>query len=379
MNLTFSSFMTTLIIHSISIPILYLYLNNSKYINKTGIKILLSSVLLSALRLLFPFELLFTKPIYIRFFWPNIYRLFNTTIYNMKYTNINLTKLLITIWILVTLIIIIKKIKSYYYLLNVVNNLDSADSKLIRLLYVINCNYKRSKQFKLVASDFVTTPMVIGIKKPYIILPNIILEDRDWFYIISHELAHYYHGDLLIKFLLELFIAFYWWNPIVYFLKRQVLKLLEINVDTDLIKNWNDNYKVEYISCLVKLANNSQMEKKHNWFVAFKGNDIPSVIQRVQLILDNINNKKKQSLLTSTIVILLTSIIFITPSLFVIEPYSILPEHEQDTFEIKLDNSYYIINDVGTYDLYLNDKYIITQNEIVDYSIKIYNNKEVPK
>jgi len=46
--------------------------------------------------------------------------------------------------------------------------------------------------------------------------------------------------------------------------------------------------------------------------------------------------------------------------LIIIEPYSISIEHEEGTFELTNENSYYIKNDDGTYALYLNGEYIVT-------------------
>lgn len=41
--------------------------------------------------------------------------------------------------------------------------------------------------------------MIFGIRKPYILIPDLNFSKKEWYYILRHEIAHFYHGDLLIK------------------------------------------------------------------------------------------------------------------------------------------------------------------------------------
>ncbi|WP_092472491.1 M56 family metallopeptidase [Desulfotruncus arcticus] len=57
--------------------------------------------------------------------------------------------------------------------------------------------------------------------------PKIELSEEEWYYILSHEVAHYYHGDLWIKIVTEFLHIIYWWNPFVCLLKNRYRKHLK--------------------------------------------------------------------------------------------------------------------------------------------------------
>ena len=75
------------------------------------------------------------------------------------------------------------------------------------------------------------------------------------------------------------------------------------------------------------------------------------------------------------------SLIFISASFIVIEPYSINSDVQQQTVELVTENSYLISNPKEGYDLYVNNQYFGTVTEIKDSfsNLPIYkNSKEVP-
>ena len=85
-------------------------------------------------------------------------------------------------------------------------------------------------------------------------MPSIVLDDEALYYILEHEIAHYYHGDLLFKFLMEAGKAVWWWNPLLYFVKSQISVLMEINADTKVTEKLDDYGKISYLQCLLKMA-----------------------------------------------------------------------------------------------------------------------------
>ena len=52
---------------------------------------------------------------------------------------------------------------------------------------------------ELYISDGVQSPMLCGILKPMIVLPDLRLSDSSLMGILSHELTHYHRHDLWLK------------------------------------------------------------------------------------------------------------------------------------------------------------------------------------
>ena len=58
---------------------------------------------------------------------------------------------------------------------------------------------------------------------------------------------------------------------------------------------------------------------------------------------------------------------------FVFEPYRISSRYEEGTFNSDSRNLFYIANDNGSYDLYFDGKYYITESEISDPQLPVYS------
>lgn len=376
MTFTFSSLITALLFSTMSISLLCFILKSNLIIKKTGLRILFISVFISILHLVMPFEYSFTKAVPITKIWPQIILFFNKDIFVFSNMSLNLIVVFYTIWLIGTIYVFAKKTFAYLHMMKKVKKFDKADSNLNRILETITAEHKIKNRFILVTCKTVTVPMILGLVTPIIIIPEVELTEKEWRFIISHEIAHYKNGDTLVKFLLEFFIAVYWWNPFVYLLKKQVLRLLELNVDTYISKSWKDDEKIEYVEFLVKLTKKQYGFPKNNWSAAF-ASDAISVTQRANIL---IGTNEKQSIIATIIVFCISFIIMFMPVFFIFEPYYILPEHAEDTHEFSYENIYYIKNADGTYDLYMDGEYMITQEEAVDNQIKIYENpKEAPQ
>lgn len=201
MRITFSSLITTLLFSSISIVLLSIILKNNVVIKKAGVRVLLFSVAISALHLLIPYEFAFTKTIAVSEIWPQAYLFLNRGLFMIFSTPISLVNLLFLAWIAGAVYCIAKKTRSYIGVSKAVNRLAAlqraSHSDIKCIAASVAKQYARGKKFHVVISSAVSAPMVFGVFRPVIILPHVILDEKEWRYILSHEIAHYYHGDLL--------------------------------------------------------------------------------------------------------------------------------------------------------------------------------------
>ena len=102
-------------------------------------------------------------------------------------------------------------------------------------------------------SAAVDTPLLYGLLRPRILLP-----DRDWapedlLWIFRHELTHWRRGDLWIKHLSLLVNAVFWWNPAAYWLRRQWNRDLELRCDEGVVRGLSPRERLRYGETLLRL------------------------------------------------------------------------------------------------------------------------------
>ena len=72
---------------------------------------------------------------------------------------------------------------------------------------------------------------VTGLFHPVIVVPTLTLSQQEWYYVLSHETAHYLHGDTIYIWLIELLRVVFWWNPLFYLFHRKIGIYIEESAD----------------------------------------------------------------------------------------------------------------------------------------------------
>lgn len=93
-----------------------------------------------------------------------------------------------------------------------------------------------SKQIPCFINKIITSPMLIGLINPVMLLPQRNYSAEELSFILRHELIHYKRHDLLYKLLLTAANAVHWFNPIIYLLAHEANQDLELSCDEDVIK-----------------------------------------------------------------------------------------------------------------------------------------------
>ena len=74
------------------------------------------------------------------------------------------------------------------------------------------------KRRRLCRSAAVGTPMLLGLWRPVLVLPEREYSEEMVKNIFRHELTHYRRGDLVFKWFAVLVSALHWFNPMVHIL-----------------------------------------------------------------------------------------------------------------------------------------------------------------
>lgn len=119
--------------------------------------------------------------------------------------------------------------------------------------------YKGGRKIRLICSSHVDTPMLMGIKSPYIIIPDVDYRDEQLRNILLHELSHMKRFDIAAKWLVMLASAVHWFNPLMPLLRKELNRACELACDEQVIKNMDNAGKQAYGETLIDVASEQKL------------------------------------------------------------------------------------------------------------------------
>jgi beta-lactamase regulating signal transducer with metallopeptidase domain len=99
-----------------------------------------------------------------------------------------------------------------------------------------------------------TTPMLVGLFSPKIILPEREYSDAQLQAVLLHELTHLRRKDVLVKWLSVLACAVHWFNPIVWLVRREIDRACELSCDEAVIAKLDASGRQTYGDTLIYVA-----------------------------------------------------------------------------------------------------------------------------
>jgi beta-lactamase regulating signal transducer with metallopeptidase domain len=107
---------------------------------------------------------------------------------------------------------------------------------------------------RLVRNRFLNTPMLIGVIKPCIIIPDINFNEIQLKNILLHEIIHLKRFDIGVKWLTMIVSSIHWFNPLMYFIKKDINSSCELACDEAVIKNLSPAEKQNYGDTLISVV-----------------------------------------------------------------------------------------------------------------------------
>jgi len=156
------------------------------------------------------------------------------------------------IWLIGMCLILCFHIIGYFrYIHNLKkNNICPKDIEMT----VLNTLLKRNEVIRLYRNDKVSTPMLIGIIRPMLIIPNHDFNENQLRHMFVHEITHMRHFDIAIKWLSMIAVSIHWFNPLVYAVRNEMSRACELACDAVSIKNFSLNDKRAYGEMLLDIA-----------------------------------------------------------------------------------------------------------------------------
>lgn len=120
------------------------------------------------------------------------------------------------------------------------------DEALDLLLEKISGRLAVDKYVKIAWCDYDGSPMLLSFFEPIILIPENGVKPEDLDIIITHELTHLKHNDVLFKFIINILECVYWYNPLVYLMSRYACEDIEFACDETVLAHQSDEYRADY-------------------------------------------------------------------------------------------------------------------------------------
>ena len=166
--------------------------------------------------------------------------------------------LLFGIWIVGILAMIVLIIKSHLRLHTLEKSALPLQNQEIRRFYH-QClkEMQITKEISIYSTAFLKSPIIVGLLKPCIYLPIHLISDykkADMRYMLLHELQHYKHKDALAGYLMNLTGILYWFNPLIWYVLKEMRNDREIACDTSVLRMLEEDSYKDYGNTLINFA-----------------------------------------------------------------------------------------------------------------------------
>lgn len=168
---------------------------------------------------------------------------------------ISVQGILAIVWLTGSCISLLFCVIPYIYLkLLMKDSNEDPDSEDIAILHNLNGR----KKIRLKYNNYVSTPMLIGIISPCIVIPGCDYvksgKKQELEHILCHELMHYRRKDLIYKWFTVVVTSLHWFNPLMIPIRRQISRLCELSCDEAVIRNMDVIQKQSYGETLLSMA-----------------------------------------------------------------------------------------------------------------------------
>ena len=369
MQITIFSVWMTILWSSILILIFYVLRKKLVLLDVCSVSGVLILYIFCIIRLMIPIELPWTKELW----GGEIYnRVYDVVRYEVA-SGINIYQMFGLIWMAGALFFLIKLTIRYIKLTKMLDRItvkkdERAESVLTAVLK------EKEKRPEIVKTSAVQIPCCVGVFHKRILIPAKEYSDEELHYIILHEYTHLKNNDVLTKLLINSICAVYWWNPLVYLLRKDMQQSLEIRCDGLVSKKMDSISRSNYLAVmLTEFKDNchaDEFKKYHSSVMPLFEEHSEKLIERFQLVSDRKNGTSVKGNLVATAI---TICLLMASYSFVLQSQYVCPIEEIETddisYSVDSNNSYIVVRD-GEYILHTGQKEVVLAEEMAEMMIE---------
>lgn len=388
LQISISTILMTVITTNLFLIVLTVCFCHTDFMVRMGYRQLALFVLFALLRLLLPVELPFTVTVRLPLWVSNIIMFVHSGLFTIGERPVSLWLIFKWIWVIGCAVGILRYFISYhrsrsYITLHgkMLNHKEPYTSMLRRV-----CEERgRANPFTILEMPGLRTPALFGFFSPCILMPEgFVLSEEELYFVLKHETAHHFRHDLWCKEFIRLLTILYWWNPFCHLLNHQTDVILEMRIDHD-VTHTSTSQIMEYADCLLNISERAVSRSlfPSTFTLSLLRFEDSDLYKRTNVLL---KSREKFNVAVNTVLTLLISVIYLFSYSIVPEAYC-GPELPVDmcppNFNFKYlstENSYFIDNEDGTYDLYWDGILCETVDSLEYYSddIPIYTKDNCP-
>lgn len=390
LQISISTILMTVITTNLFLIVLTVIFCHTDFMVRMGYRQLALFALFALLRLLLPVELPFTVtvPVPIPLWISKIIAFVHSGLFTIGERPVSLWLIFQWIWAIGCVLGILHYLISYrrsrsYIILHgkMLNHKDPYASMLQRV-----CEERgRANPFTILEMPGLKTPALFGFFSPCILIPEgFVLSEEELYFVLKHETAHHFRHDLWSKHFIRLLTILYWWNPFCHLLNRQTDVILEMRIDHDVTRTCDSQIK-EYADCLLNISERaaSRSPLPGSFTVSLLRLEKSDLYKRTNVLL---KGREKFSVAVNIALTLMISVLYLLSYSFIPEAYygpeipSALSSSDYNFMRPCIENSYYIDNEDGTYDLYCEGIFFETVDTLEYHSddIPIYTKDNCP-
>lgn len=151
-------------------------------------------------------------------------------------------------WLVIVLGLLIRKITIYQGFMRYIHAglTPVSNIELLDRLSIVAEQAGIKKPIELCINPLISSPLLIGFFRPCIVLPNADIADKDFQYIVLHELTHYKRLDMFYKWLVQITVCLHWFNPLVHLMSRKIAKDCEFSCDEAVLTKTGSSSASDY-------------------------------------------------------------------------------------------------------------------------------------
>lgn len=225
---------------------------------------------------------------------------------NKSGTSMTLLDVLVTVWLGGCVFFIAVHIISYLHYKKLITtqgrNID--EDYIVGLLVRLTEELHINQQIQMMLFRGAASPMVIGIFKPLVVLPEIQYSEQELYFILKHELVHLKRRDVLLKLLFVAANAVHWFNPIVWSMQKEAVVDMELSCDERVVQGMDFADRKAYTETLFAALHRKHMKRMILSTQFYGGKQVMK--QRFRNILSR--TPKKNGVLVLLFAVLLSSV-----------------------------------------------------------------------
>lgn len=244
MNVTLYSLLTALVVSGIFSLLLVLLSFQTTWIMKLGLRPLCVLLLLAGLRMWLPVEIPFARPVELELELEKGSAWLSRPLWG----ELSLGEGLAFLWLLGILLLLGRLFAGWKTHQKQMEAWEEAPEEVMQLFH--RC-IPRGKGNVCIARD-IKAPYISGFFTPTIALPPVRWPEEDLRLILLHEWQHFCNRDQWIKLVFYGFCCVFWWNPVMWLLKRQLDQLLELRCDFKVLEELPEEERDSYYEMLLR-------------------------------------------------------------------------------------------------------------------------------